>query len=247
MIKFFRHIRQNLLMENKTGKYFKYAIGEIFLVVIGILIALQINNWNENRKFVNEEKETIASLKLEFEKNLTDLEGSINVIQTIINSCNVLLEFTGPNYEFGSLKNVDSLISMTPRMVVWDPSLYTLSDIKNSGKLSRLSNDDLKILLIEWESFYSNLLDWGDFYVSRGNKYFDYLVENSVNRNLMSTGPLQYSKSKFEGTNEKLLRTPTFESNLINKVAINSYMLNYYSEAKDKLADIIKKCITYEN
>ena len=37
-------------MENKTGKYFKYAIGEIVLVVIGILIALQINNWNENRK-----------------------------------------------------------------------------------------------------------------------------------------------------------------------------------------------------
>jgi len=48
MIKFFRKIRQNLLRENKTGKYFKYAIGEITLVVIGILIALQINNWNEN-------------------------------------------------------------------------------------------------------------------------------------------------------------------------------------------------------
>ncbi|WP_104736414.1 DUF6090 family protein [Hanstruepera ponticola] len=50
MIKFFRHIRQSLIMENKTGKYFKYAIGEIILVVIGILIALQINNWNEGRK-----------------------------------------------------------------------------------------------------------------------------------------------------------------------------------------------------
>jgi tetratricopeptide (TPR) repeat protein len=50
MLKFFRKIRQNLLMENKTGKYFKYAIGEIVLVVIGILIALQINNWNGNRK-----------------------------------------------------------------------------------------------------------------------------------------------------------------------------------------------------
>lgn len=57
MIKFFRKIRQNLLMVNKTGKYFKYAIGEIILVVIGILIALQINNWNEGRK--KSEKETI--------------------------------------------------------------------------------------------------------------------------------------------------------------------------------------------
>ncbi|MGK0413281.1 MAG: hypothetical protein ACJA1B_001484 [Polaribacter sp.] len=50
MIKFFRKIRQKQIMENKTTKYFKYAIGEIVLVVIGILIALQINNWNENQK-----------------------------------------------------------------------------------------------------------------------------------------------------------------------------------------------------
>ena len=50
MIKFFRKIRQNLLSEGKTGKYLKYAIGEIILVVIGILIALSINNWNQNQK-----------------------------------------------------------------------------------------------------------------------------------------------------------------------------------------------------
>jgi len=50
MLKFFRKIRKDLLSDGKTGKYLKYAIGEIVLVVIGILIALQINNWNENRK-----------------------------------------------------------------------------------------------------------------------------------------------------------------------------------------------------
>ena len=50
MIKFFRRDRYDLMEKNKTGKYFKYAIGEIILVVIGILIALQINNWNENKK-----------------------------------------------------------------------------------------------------------------------------------------------------------------------------------------------------
>jgi len=49
MIKFFRKTRQNLLMDNKTSKYFKYAIGEILLVVIGILIALSINNGMKTR------------------------------------------------------------------------------------------------------------------------------------------------------------------------------------------------------
>ena len=55
MIKFFRKIRFNLMSENQTGKYFKYAIGEIVLVVIGILIALGINNWNEHRKDLEKE------------------------------------------------------------------------------------------------------------------------------------------------------------------------------------------------
>lgn len=62
MIKFFRKIRQNLLMENRTSKYFKYAIGEIILVVIGILIALQINNWNENRKSNKIEKDFLSNI-----------------------------------------------------------------------------------------------------------------------------------------------------------------------------------------
>jgi hypothetical protein len=62
MIKFFRHIRQQLLSEGKTEKYFKYAMGEIILVVIGILIALGINNWNENRKSKQAEKVVLNNI-----------------------------------------------------------------------------------------------------------------------------------------------------------------------------------------
>ncbi|GAA4806876.1 DUF6090 family protein [Litoribaculum gwangyangense] len=63
MIKFFRNIRQRLLSEGKTGKYLKYAVGEIVLVVIGILIALGINNWNENRKTDIRLKDSLVALK----------------------------------------------------------------------------------------------------------------------------------------------------------------------------------------
>ncbi|MFT7066002.1 MAG: hypothetical protein ACJAUO_001580, partial [Sediminicola sp.] len=62
MIKFFRKIRQKMLTENKFSKYLLYAIGEIILVVIGILIALSINNWNENRKESNLELEILSGL-----------------------------------------------------------------------------------------------------------------------------------------------------------------------------------------
>lgn len=64
MIKFFRHIRRNLMEQNKTGKYLKYAIGEIVLVMIGILFALQINNWNEARKLNESHIAYLYNLKM---------------------------------------------------------------------------------------------------------------------------------------------------------------------------------------
>ncbi len=70
MIKFFRKIRQKLLSENKFGKYLTYAIGEIVLVVIGILIALQINNWNEKQKLAEKTQEYYGQL-------LDDLKSDI--------------------------------------------------------------------------------------------------------------------------------------------------------------------------
>ena len=77
MIKFFRRIRQRLLSENKFSKYLLYAIGEIVLVVIGILIALQINSWNQYRIERIEEQTILGQLKEEFENNLIQLEGKI--------------------------------------------------------------------------------------------------------------------------------------------------------------------------
>ena len=77
MIKFFRHIRQNLIMENKTSKYLKYAIGEIILVVIGILIALQINNWNEQRKLKMNEKDLYSRIILDLQVDEKKLENYI--------------------------------------------------------------------------------------------------------------------------------------------------------------------------
>ena len=82
MIKFFRSIRKSLLSEGKKSKYFKYAIGEIVLVVIGILIALQINNWNENRK----SQEKIDNY---FEKMLVEMRQKKDLLK---------------NYQKGNLK-----------------------------------------------------------------------------------------------------------------------------------------------
>src|SRR5210317_2112046 len=74
MIKFFRKIRQDLLIENKTGKYFKYAIGEIVLVVIGILLAIQLNEWRNDKANAIQKQNVLLALKSEFETNLSQLD-----------------------------------------------------------------------------------------------------------------------------------------------------------------------------
>ena len=81
MIKFFRKIRYDLMKKNKTGKYIKYAIGEIILVVIGILIALQINNWNDYRKAVQDSKVYLKDMREDLAIDTAYLNRAIPIIE----------------------------------------------------------------------------------------------------------------------------------------------------------------------
>jgi hypothetical protein len=81
MIKFFRKIRQNLLSKGKIGKYLKYAIGEIILVVIGILIAFSINNWNQKRVLNNQSYQVLLNLKEEIVESKAELESVIDFLE----------------------------------------------------------------------------------------------------------------------------------------------------------------------
>lgn len=92
MIKFFRRIRKDLMETGKTAKYLKYAIGEIVLVVIGILIALQINNWNEKRKLTLEETKLLKELKIALMSDHEDIISNIKEHASAANSCTILLE-----------------------------------------------------------------------------------------------------------------------------------------------------------
>ena len=92
MIKFFRKIRQNLVSEGKTRTYFKYAIGEIILVVIGILIALQINNWNENRKNRELEKEILTELIATAKSNRESLLKGLQSWESTTKSLNLIMQ-----------------------------------------------------------------------------------------------------------------------------------------------------------
>ena len=158
MIKFFRHIRQNLLMENKTGKYFKYAIGEILLVVIGILIALQINNWNEGRKRAAEERLLLSNLKLSFERKLDELESKNIGRQRNIEGIDFLLRKIS-NRESVSHDSVYNYISDLWIWFAVNEEFSVIDMLFSSGKINTISNDMLKSKLIEWPDKMEEMLE----------------------------------------------------------------------------------------
>ena len=148
MIKFFRKIRQRLLTENKLSKYLLYAIGEIILVVIGILLALQINNWNENNKYRKAETQTLINLKTEFKKNH---EGLLEIIKYKIRhenqSRNYIEMITNDTVPLFSKIQAKIPTLNTSR---WNAKYPVLNSLLSSGDIKRIKNDSLKLMLMNW-------------------------------------------------------------------------------------------------
>ena len=140
MIKFFRHIRRSLIQENKMGKYFKYAIGEILLVVIGILIALQINNWNDQRKERAQEQEYYCLLYEELAQDKEQLKNLKTLTKERMNGANLAIseiQKEEPNLEVLG-KNWLIAIRLSER--TFQPNDATYQDIKSSGNLNTIKD-----------------------------------------------------------------------------------------------------------
>ncbi len=161
MIKFFRKIRQNLLMENKTGKYFKYAIGEIILVIIGILIALSINNWNENRKLKIEEQNSLKDLRTEVAFNIEALASTIETNQISYDLGQKFDDLFDDREAFDVMP--DSVFRADYLKMVYtgtfDPNMGILNSMISSGKINNISNKELLYLLSSLDDLITDALE----------------------------------------------------------------------------------------
>jgi len=148
MIKFFRKIRQKLLSENKFSKYLLYAIGEIILVVIGILIALQINNWNEKQKDFAKEQSILKQLNGEYQSNLKQLDEKILMRNEALEACNYLLN------QIDNLTVVDEDRFYRSFWTIFrDPTFNPIkNDIVGSENIRLIQNDTLVRFLSNWSS-----------------------------------------------------------------------------------------------
>ncbi|MDC6389099.1 DUF6090 family protein [Maribacter sp. PR1] len=244
MIKFFRRIRKQLLSENKFSKYLIYAFGEIILVVIGILIALQINNLNETRKQNDLEQDYLFALKKEFENNLVEVNRVIELNTALLKNAQELSRYTGPNTpkitekEFGQL-----FFGAVNSEVQYRPGSGVTNEIISSGKLNIFQNKELKNALATLDGlmlrirFQENnelskhrgaLLDFGQDKVSMRRMVFDAYGET-----------FGMDKGKFLDSNLHLLRSLEFDNRLVGFIATSGFLEGRYVELKQQIEQII--------
>ena len=147
MIKFFRKIRYDLMERNRTGKYLKYAIGEIILVVIGILIALSINNWNQNIQKKEQEIVYYCKIKEDLQNDQSNIQRSIISLNDRIFSAKTLLSNLYKQVDDKSILMKDYIPAI--RSYHFIPSKAAIEDITSSGKLENLNNAKLKTAILQ--------------------------------------------------------------------------------------------------
>ena len=161
MVRFLRKIRQKLLRENKVSGYLKYGIGEIFLVVIGILIALQINNWNESRKLDHQEKSYLNRLIQENKSDVLTFTTEIERLEMNNDKIgNLSLAFKNEDIS-------DSLLIQSAREFMiygslyprFNPSISTYEDLSSTGNLGVIKDTELRDQIVKHYQSYQ-AVEW---------------------------------------------------------------------------------------
>jgi len=172
MIKFFRQIRQVLLSEGKTGKYLKYAVGEIVLVVIGILIALQINNWNGNRKDKIAESNILQDIRGSISTDIQQLNLRIELANKDIQSADIILNYIEQNIPYNDSLNKHCWVITTTKNKIFTPQISAYKVLESKG-IDLIRNNQLKKQILdlyniyyptmqyEYENYHKNIHDYG--------------------------------------------------------------------------------------
>ncbi|SRX54417.1 DUF6090 family protein [Aequorivita sp. CIP111184] len=239
MIKFFRHIRQNLLNEGKTTKYFKYAIGEIILVVIGILIALSINNWNDQRKQNTKEIAYLKNLREDVASQIITFNLNLKIESIIIRDVDDILQHIKSNGGFKNLDSINSKINDLTIRYTLRINNTTFQELNNTGQINIFRNPNLKKEIV---AFYQITERASDNIQNNNTNLIDNLMIPDI-MNLTAFSSAAYSDEllilvselglqPFENdmvktTAENLLAKPENQLKLLNRIKYRSILANY--------------------
>lgn len=159
-------------MENKTGKYLKYAIGEIILVMIGILLALQVNTWNEQRKNKIKEETILMSLNKEFKANRIQLDTVLSYHERAFKGCKKLIAMFPIDIEKDNLDSISKYLWNASLTWTFNPSQGSINSIVNTSSFDLINDIELRELLVSWQD---QILDLQEDEITLKNVVFDHM------------------------------------------------------------------------
>lgn len=252
MFRFFRTLRQRLLTENRFNKYLLYAIGEIALVMVGILLALQVNNWNEERKQRQVENKYFFNLKNDLRADLERLDYMIALAGTKVKAAQKLKR-KSDNDSIGSLYDFSDDMNALIFVDEFRPNDNTYEEMKSSGNFSTLRNDDLKLKLMNLKKTYVNIDDIQkhmrndyDMFLEDFEKYVDWGKYYDLGKSDIPTLDLVYDSVYIESHTDlmerevrELFRNRIFLNNIF-LIEINyTYYTSVLKNTQAQVSEII--------
>lgn len=245
MFTLFRKIRKSLIESGRIRRYSLYALGEIALVVIGILIALQVNNWNEGRKAKQELRNIKNNLKSEFLQNRNVLKDRIALIDQSLDHCHSIISFIDDYPVNLSQSEIDSVLVYTLYYGNFNPSNSSIQELLQSGGLKLLNDDSLKTMLFDWlqmledtdEDFKNQDLNASQFLIP-------YLHENTSMRNIDLQGYYGMTSSTSELISDyypAVFKDFEFENLMVNHMVWHNIMIKHYQELDQLAVQILKQ------
>jgi hypothetical protein len=244
MIPFFQKIRKKMADDNKPLKYMRYAIGEIVLVVVGILLALQINTWNEGRKNNIIEQGTLLSLKTDLESALVQLDDKLGQNRGYKTLDSILLDIM----HFKKDISTDSLEILTLSHTFspgFDPELGTLNEILNTGKMEIIKNRALRKHISTWNKYMDELEEVDGKLAHYDLQVKDPLYAKHLPYKNIAGVYLSYlydtdiPKSNFKWDSKALLQNKEFENMLSNYMIYSTIQYERLLDIKKNITDMI--------
>jgi hypothetical protein len=214
MIKLIRNIRKKLIAQGKTTNYIKYALGEIVLVVIGILIALQVNNWNENRISFTKKEKLLNALKIEFKSNLTQLDKVLYFDKIVLEGTKRLMDIDLENSIEITSDSMPNWLQNASFRWTFNPINGALRSGISSGEIHLIKSDSLVNLLFGWQDFVADSRENEERCVAAVIAARPIIEKYIRNLDFRRTYIVELRKSKFPSDYQSLFKDPLFEDYL---------------------------------
>ncbi len=217
----------------KTAKYFKYAIGEIILVVIGILIALQINNWNENRKLNDQRKELISNLITDFTNANESINSAIKKKEDQLNRMNDFIKIIKNETQTISVDSLRKMAFVFFSENNFKPNILSYNEAVSNGEFKLLKSRSLTQHI---DTFFESADTYSHIFNLGGNSYFNGAVWE-LRKSLGSLQPIVFSLSNFDAMSYKELSYKEFIAK-VNEPLTTATFENSYVIKRNLMRDL---------